>query len=720
MNRLIRFAMLGLALMATLNSALAVAPNFSLLGQYQTGIFDASACEISAYDAASQRLFVISAAAGTVLVLDLSNPAAPTLLFSLSAAAYGGAEINSVDVHNGIVAACAQAAPKTDPGVIVFWDTNGNYLSHYTCGAQPDMITFTHDNHYVLTANEAEPNDDYTVDPEGSITVVDISGGVVGASVATASFAAYVGQEAALRAQGIRIYGPGANAAMDFEPEYIALNSSSTTAYVTLQENNAIAVVDIATATVTNLLPLGYKDHSLPGNALDPSDRDNGSGGPAIHINNWPVFGMYEPDGIASYAVNGVTYLVTANEGDSRDYSGFSEEGRVRGDLPLDPTAFPNASTLRDNANIGRLKVTTSMGDIDNDGDYDEIYCFGGRSFSIWDENGNQVFDSGDEFEVRLASMLPNDFNSTNDANQSFDSRSDDKGPEPEGVTVANVCGRWFAFIGLERVGGVMVYDITSPAHPYYVDYLTSRDFSAVVDGTPASLDAVVELGPEGVTFVDAIDSPNGMPLLIVSNEVSGSVTIYSAYCDQILPVEFGSFDAFAGDRVVTLNWNTLTETNNDHFEIFRSGTMIASVESQGNGANGFNYAWVDQNVENNTTYNYSLVSVSQNGERNELATASATPGAASTMPVEFALNPAYPNPFNPNTSLSYSLPEAAHVTLTVFDNTGREVATLVNGLVNAGSHNVSFNANGLSSGIYFARMTAGSFSASQKLVLMK
>lgn len=720
MTRVMRFAVLALALVATLNSAKAVGPELTLIGQYQTGIFDAGACEISAYDPATQRLFVVSAAAASILVLDLSNPATPTLINTIVGAPYG-ASFNSVDVHNGIVAAAVEANPKQNPGSIVFFDTNGNFLNQVPAGALPDMITFTPDGRYVLSANEGEPATNYSVDPVGSVTIVDLAGGVMAPVVATASFASYIGQEAALRAAGVRIYGPGSNAAQDFEPEYIAVDAASQLAYVTLQENNALAIIDIATATVLDVKPLGFIDRSLAGNAFDPSDRDLPGNLPAIEISNWPVFSMYNPDAIASYEVGGQTYLVTANEGDVREYSALNEAVRVgSGSYVLDPTVFPNAATLKNNLNLGRLNVTNKLGDLDNDNDFDRIYTFGGRSFSIWDQNGNLVFDSGEEFETRLSNMLPADFNSNNSANQSFDARSDDKGPEPEAVTVAEVCGRWFAFIGLERVGGVFVYDVTDPMNPYYVDYKTSRDFSVVVANNPAALAAVRELGPEGIIWVSAADSPTGMPLLIMSNEINGSVTIYSAVCDEILPVEFGNFDAVAGNGEVTLNWNTRSETNNDHFEISRDGALLTSVASLGNSASGHNYSWTDNSAANGATYSYTLTSVALDGTRDLLAAASATPTEHAGLPTEFSLNPAYPNPFNPSTSLSFTLPEAAHVTLVIFDNTGREVAVLVNGLVNAGSHTLNFDANSLSSGIYFARMTAGSFSASQKLVLMK
>jgi DNA-binding beta-propeller fold protein YncE len=353
MNRPSRFVVLFSALAALFQTAFAAAPNFNLIGQFQTGIFDAGACEISAYDPVSQRLFVVSAAAASILVLDLSNPAAPVQLFTIVGTPYG-ASFNSVDVHNGIVAAAVEASPKQNPGSIVFFDTNGNFLNQVPAGALPDMITFTPDGSYVLTANEGEPANDYSVDPEGSVTIVDISGGVASATVMTASFASYNGQEAALRAQGIRIYGPGANTAKDFEPEYIAVTSNSQTAYVTLQENNALAIIDIATATVTSVKALGFIDRSLPGNSFDPSDRDLPGNLPAIDMGTWPVFSMYNPDAIASYEVAGNTFLVTANEGDVREYTALTEGVRLgSGSYVLDPTAFPNAATLKNNANLG-------------------------------------------------------------------------------------------------------------------------------------------------------------------------------------------------------------------------------------------------------------------------------------------------------------------------------------------------------------------------------
>ena len=240
-------------------------------------------------------------------------------------------------------------------------------------------------------------------------------------------------------------------------------------------------------------------------NGLDPSDKDG------IDIGNQPVLGLYQTDSIAAYEVDGETYYVTANEGDARD-----EDERVE-DLELDPTAFPNAAELQTDDEIGRLEVSTIDGDIDGDGDYDRLVSYGGRSFSIRDSKGNIVFDSGDDFAQITAEQVPEIFNS-NGTVDSFDSRSDAKGAEPEGVVVGEIEGKTYAFVGLERTGGVMVYDISVPSSSEFVQYINPLD-----EETGDALD----LAPEGLQFIPAADSPNGEPLLAVSNEVSGTVSIY-------------------------------------------------------------------------------------------------------------------------------------------------------------------------------------------------
>lgn len=497
-------------------------PTFTLeaLGTYESGVFDESAAEIVAYDPRTRRAFVVNANDQTVDVLDISDPTEPTLVtaINVSDAADSLGAANSVAIARGILAVAIERDPSQMNGVVAFYDTDTlSLLNTVEVGALPDMVTFTPDGKTVLVANEGEPDDDYVVDPEGSVSVIDLRRGVTRARVRTATFGKFNRKKDKLLRKGVRIFGPNATVAQDLEPEYITVDSRGRFAYVALQENNALAVVNIAKAKVTKLLPLGTKDHSAVGNEMDASNRDD-----AINIRSWPVVGMYQPDAIASYSRWGRTYIVTANEGDSRDYDGFSEEERV-GDLMLDPNDYPDAAELQLDENLGRLQSTTATGDTDGDGLIDLIHSYGARSLSIWDSKGRQIWDSGNALESITANLDPDNFNSTNDENDSFDNRSDDKGPEPEGVAIGRVLGQTLAFVGLERVGGIAVYNVTNPYAPSFQSYINTRDFS--VEDVEAG--GAGDLGPEGLTFVPWYYSPTWRPLLIVGSEVSGTTTIY-------------------------------------------------------------------------------------------------------------------------------------------------------------------------------------------------
>lgn len=491
-------------------------------------IFDGSAAEIVAYDADGQRAFVVNAYADAIDVYGIRDIEAPEHLFSIDVSPWGSP--NSVAVNprknrHEIAVAVENGDDKTLPGKVVFFSTRGKYLGEAEAGALPDMLTYDKTGKLVLVANEGEPNSDYSVDPEGSVTIIDVQRGPSKAKARQVGFTGLNGKSL----PGVRITGPaGTTVAQDLEPEYIAIAPNNQTAYVACQENNAIVVIDIKRGKVVDIFGLGKKDHSLPGNGLDPSNRDS-----AIAIANWPVMGLYMPDSIAAYEANGEFYIVTANEGDSREYGDYIDEARV-GDMgedgigELDPTIFPNASDLMKNANLGRIKFITTEGDLDGDGDYDQIVTFGARSFSIWNTSGQLVFDSGDAFEQITAQLIPEGFNSDNAEGDSADSRSDDKGPEPEGLAIGKIKGRTYAFVGLERTGGIMVFDISKPAQSSFVTYVNNRDFSVEFDeDNLGDIVAAGDLGPEGLAFVPAHESPSRKPLLLVGNEVSGTFTVY-------------------------------------------------------------------------------------------------------------------------------------------------------------------------------------------------
>lgn len=517
------------------------------LGTYASGTFDESAAEIVAHDPANQRLFVINANNSTVDVLDINDPETPNLLDTIDATAEGGAA-NSVAVFGDLLAVAIEATVKQDNGKVVFYNTTDlNKIGEVTVGALPDMVAFTRDGQALLVANEGEPSDDYSNDPEGTVSIIDLSNGVASATVTTAGFGNFAADQTDLVAAGLRIFGPNASLAQDMEPEYIAVSIDNKKAWVTLQENNAVAELDIAAGEITAIIPLGFKDYNLIGNELDASNRDG-----QINIQNWPVKGMYQPDSLTSYGYNGKTYYITANEGDARDYDTWTEEFRVK-DLTL-TGPLASITGLQDEANLGRLRITSTLGisngcdpsqlpadlgDLNNDGfididdvafhvetncEYDTLFSYGARSFSIWSEDGKRVFDSGSEFERITASMIPEGFNASNDDNES-DARSDDKGPEPEAVTVGQINGQTFAFIGLERVGGIMVYNVTNPQNPEFVQYINNRDFSVSQVDLEAGMAG--DLGPEGLAFIPAGESPNSKPMLAVGNEVSGTTTLY-------------------------------------------------------------------------------------------------------------------------------------------------------------------------------------------------
>ncbi|MBV1885496.1 MAG: choice-of-anchor I family protein, partial [Parvibaculaceae bacterium] len=456
------------------------------------------------YDAANKKLYVVNSYAGKVDILDIANPTAIKKIGEMSAAAYGSA-VTSVAVHGDMVALAV--VKGQDSGKAVFFDLSGVEKGAVDVGANPDMLTFSPDGRYVVVANEGEPSPDYSNDPVGSVSVIRVSD----MSVQTVGFDHLTKADLP---EGMRIGHPTATVAQDVEPEYVAISADSKTAWVTLQENNAIAVIDIASANLTKLIGLGYKDWSKL--ALDPSNKDDG-----IHFGKWPVWGMYQPDSIAAYQTGGKTYLVTANEGDARDYDGFSEEKRA-GKVEWDAEKWPNADVLKEKTQLGRLKISTLSSDTDGDGDMDKLMAYGARSFSIWSEDGTQVFDSGNAFELITAKRLKGNFNSDNDEGDSGDSRSDDKGPEPEGVTTGKIGDKIYAFIGLERVGGVMVYDVTTPKYSKFVGYVNNRNF----DGEPKEGTAG-DLGPEGLAFISAAKSPTGEPILAVANEVSGTVSLF-------------------------------------------------------------------------------------------------------------------------------------------------------------------------------------------------
>lgn len=486
------------------------------IGSFDPSGNNNSTCEVVAYDVASRRLFTSSAISGFLDIIDFSNPLNPALITSVDINPYGG--ITSVAVHSGKVAVASPNHNEQQNGSILFFDINGTFISQVTAGALPDMVTFTPDGTKVLAANEGQPNQDYSIDPEGSVTIIDISGGMAGltqAQAVTLDFTSFNSQETALMNSGVRKTKSTSTLSQDLEPEYITVSADGSKAWVTLQENNAIAEIDLQNTVITDIWALGTKDMSIPGNGFDASDN-NGE----ILIANWPVKAFYIPDGIGTFQVAGVNYLVTANEGDEKEYASFEERTSVDASgYVLNPLFFPHADMLRKSHNLGRMRVTNLNGDTNQDGQYEEIYCVGSRSFSIFNaDTKTLVYDSGDDFEryTAMTAAFQPVFNSDHEDN-SFKKRSRAKGPEPEGVAIGALSGKTYAFIALERIGGVMVYDVTDPENAVFTDYKNSRSTSAYQG----------DHGAETLIFIPASQSPDLKNYLVIANEISGTLAVY-------------------------------------------------------------------------------------------------------------------------------------------------------------------------------------------------
>ncbi|SLN39986.1 Trifunctional nucleotide phosphoesterase protein YfkN precursor [Roseivivax jejudonensis] len=446
----------------------------------------------------SDRVYTTNAAQDQIDVFDAAS-GVKVAAFDLSAVE-GYAGVQSVAARDGLIAAAINIEDEdgnaTD-GVVALFDATGTLLNTVTVGNLPDMVTFDEAGTRILVANEGEPTD--AGNPRGSVSIIDVSGGAAAATVSSLNFIPFDGQEAALRADGV-LLEPGVPVSQDLEPEYITVLPGGEEAWVSLQEANAYAVIDLTTNSVTAIRSFGLTDRSeVP---LDASNDDN-----AISLQTYPnLFGMRQPDAIASYEFDGETYVVTANEGDARD----DTETEV-GDVTLDATAFPNAEVLQRDENAGPLGIRSDLGDTDSDGEYEELYTYGSRSFTILDTDGNVVFDSGSQFSRLIAEIRPELFNADDGE---FDGRSDNKGVEPEAVSVGIVDGRPLAFIGLERDNGIFVFDLSNPEDPSFVNYIDSE--------------ANGNLSPEVIQFVSAEDSFDGTAKIYVSYEGDGNTVAYA------------------------------------------------------------------------------------------------------------------------------------------------------------------------------------------------
>ena len=469
--RLLSGATLGLVLLAGANAfvgARGKEPTLTVTKLWTHGhTTPGQVSEIPAFDPWTNTIWV----AGVVGV-DVIDAKTGALLEHIDVTPHGA--VNSVAIHHGLAAFAVEATsssaacPSCDrrnPGKVLFYRTWTREPVHgvneVSVGSLPDMLTFTHDGRTLLVANEGTPNitadAPYAViDPPGSVSIIDVRTRTL---VSTAFLSG-------LATSGTNLRLP-VSTGMDFEPESITVNETDTRAYVTVQEANAIAVLNLRTGDFTELIGLGVKDFSVAGNEIDPKDNDN-----VVLFQSVAAKGFYMPDAIANYQWRGRTYLVMANEGDFRednvDRSAASAFGAV---APLD-----------------RLRVSN------RDSSPGNLFAAGARSFSIRRTDGTLVYDSGSILDREAHARLLYD-----------DGRSRDKGVEPEGVALLDIGDRTYAFIGLERTtsSAVAVFDVTNPHDAEFVQMIV----------TPGSL------APEGLTAYRYL----GKHYLAIANEVVAS-----------------------------------------------------------------------------------------------------------------------------------------------------------------------------------------------------
>lgn len=540
--------------------------NLTQIARYSAGQYnvDGGVMEIVAYNQATEWAYAINGQSGKLAAIPLAGLTAGAHVEELtgteidvkalveaedSTFQYGDMTSVAISPDSTTLAAALQAQGSNDAGRVALFtceeDGSLTLEALVETGAQPDMVTFAGDG-VVLTADEGEPREGYgenIADPKGSVTVVDVEA----QESTVVDFSAFDSQRDQLAEDGI-VLKKGSAPSVDLEPEYIAVSGGK--AYVTLQENNAIAVLDIESQAFEGVYSAGFEDHSTT--AIDLDKKDDAYD-PQTYES---LLGIRMPDGIAAFTVEGTTYLVTANEGDAREWGDedqgtfyLSEDER---DFGEEGVTSPTGAITAENSGLEGKVVFFKTEDFDGL-DPEKDYVFGGRSFTVFQatENGlEKVFTSGDDFEALTAQYVPEYFNASND-NAVLDDRSGKKGPEAESVTVGTVDGKTYAFVALERTGGVMAYDVTDPEAITFVNYVNTRDFGTTVEGSEEYEDGELDkwvtggdVAPEGLLFLDAASSPNGEPMLLAACEVSGTVAVYQLGSEDLTVLPFTDVDS--------------------------------------------------------------------------------------------------------------------------------------------------------------------------------
>lgn len=516
------------------------------LGRYQGDVFRPKVVRTPpAYDPASKRLFAISLERRAIEILDIANPARPARVGAITdPSGHLGVATTVLNLGDRLAVSFIDRTGLAN-GQVAFFTLEGTPVGEpVPVGVQPWVMVASPDGRHLVVANVGESI--MGIDPKGSVSIITLDRSPVrgepaatepgkadaanpssfAARAVTLDFRSFERHRDALIAKGLRLGKPGNALADVVEPLSVAVTPDSRLAWVTLGRNNALARVTLDPPAITDIFALGTKDFSQPGYGLDASDEDG-----AVRIRPWPVYGLFQPDGIGVIHAADRDYLITANPGDAWDDAGDGKDLRVA-DLKLDPSAFPDP-TIKEPANLGRLRVSHSEGDIDADGNIGRLYAFGARSFAIWSSTADLVFDSGDALEQITARAFPRNFNAPDDTN-TFDACSSTRGPEPQRLTVTEIGERTYAFITLERIGGIVAYDVTDPRAPRFETYINSRNFAVDPETTcrkgkkmSTECRAAGDLKPETVSVIPATESPIGAPLLIATFKATDSIAIF-------------------------------------------------------------------------------------------------------------------------------------------------------------------------------------------------
>jgi hypothetical protein len=561
MNHLISATLLFLGLL--FGQAQAQNLPFAKTFQFQTKSFNTQAIYAHAYEPLSKRVFVLNRGANQMNILDLSDLNKVRFVRQISLTQVG-ARPNDVAVIGNIVAVISENNLKQANGRVAFFDTTGTFLNQLTVGPEPTALKFANGGTHLIITNQGSPSQDYFTDPPGSISVVAIFGTNPLQLNSTNVFSInFERLDTVAYDNRLRIFN-NANQlpSIDIEPLQIGPVENTNLAAITLGTNNGLALIDYFNGTLDTVYGLGLKDNGLPNQGFDGSVVGN------ITIQPYSkIYSLYNPVGMASLLHNGASYFLTANQGLPRRYMAYDEVDSLK-NIPLNPGAFPNRNTLVRDSVLGWLEVSKELGKAQNGFIHDSAVAFGGRSFSVWNDSAQLIWDSGDDFEQTIAALNAANFNASAVSNTSRKSQSVKQGPQPNSIAIGTVNGNRYAFITLKQMGGFFIYNLNDPTNPVFEQYISDRNFLV-----PANDTAAGDLGPEKITFVPAGDSPTGIALLLLSNSVSGSFSVYQVGQGIGLP----SFENSGITQVWPNPSNGVYHTNQPQkFKVYnQSGSLI-------------------------------------------------------------------------------------------------------------------------------------------------